>query len=164
MDRYHEVFMERIGRIVARHALYQRGQYDVVVRDDGLVTRVPRPSGVLGFWTFLRKRLTRRSLGFAAAEVGPEDASTLLIRRRRRRRTLRVGIPWRGLLGAVATVIFFKALILAFLGDDLYALRLEEMRQGGLVRSVSARVLAPDRPTEWLAVVMREHILAHFRA
>lgn len=164
MDRYHELFMERIGRIVARHALYKRGQYDVVVRDDGLVTRVPRPSGLMGALTALRG-FVRRSPKFAAEGIEPEDASTLLLRRRRRarRRAPPIRVPWRGLVAAAATAIFFKALILAFIGEKLYAERLGEMRNGGLVRSLSARVLATDAPTEWLALVMREHILVHLR-
>ncbi len=68
----------------------------------------------------------------------------------RRRRRFRFTFPWKGLLFAFVLSILLKALMVWYLGGDVYSDRIIALLQGAQWERVAGQILMPDQLTVWL--------------
>lgn len=61
------------------------------------------------------------------------------------------GLPVRGLFLTLATLLVFKAFLLAQLGPDGYGDRMALLENGTMFEKIGAYAMKPDPVTQWLA-------------
>ena len=79
----------------------------------------------------------------------------LIVFRPRRRRLV---ISPRGLALIVLGFIFFKAVIMAHLGAEVYASRIDTLNKGTWVERAGGAIMHPDPATRWAAAKMRLYL------
>jgi hypothetical protein len=94
------------------------------------------------------RRIERKHRKMARGGVPFIDRTGLVSMRPRR---ARIRVPLRGLLLLAAGFIAFKGLVLADLGGELYAERLETLSNGTVVEQAGAWIMQADPASKWVA-------------
>ncbi|QYX57434.1 hypothetical protein K1T73_03260 [Roseovarius sp. SCSIO 43702] len=107
-----------------------------------------------GFGTRL-KSLQRKHAKMARGYECKVGRDGLIVFRPKRRRP---GVPWRGIALLVLGFLCFKGLVLAHMGPEGYAERVNEMRRGGAVEQAGAIVMQVDPVADFVARQLAPHI------
>jgi len=104
-----------------------------------------------GFDTRL-KSIDRKRARLERGYVSKVSKDGLIVFRPKRRKS---GIPVRGIIYLVAGFIFFKAVVIAHLGPNLYEERLVQLSQGSTIEQVGAVAMQSDPLSMMLAGKLR---------